>query len=153
VDPAVLVPERVLEREGAGYRDTELFQSQAVPSRFLTIDRWDSRSAYEQFRRERGSDYARLDAACEALRPWRDAFGPTDLLVEVRNLLEPGSVAERIAGPPGPSGGPRVTMNCPWLQIDDPAVALWCCHQYPTPARNDISPTAVRVPPCSTQQR
>jgi hypothetical protein len=44
-------------------------------SRFLTIDRWDSRSAYERFRRERGSDYARLDAACEALTVQEDFLG------------------------------------------------------------------------------
>jgi hypothetical protein len=64
-----------LFREGAGYRDTELFHSQADPSRFLTIDRWDSRIAYEQFRRERVSDYARLDAACEALTVREEFLG------------------------------------------------------------------------------
>ncbi|MFL5496097.1 MAG: antibiotic biosynthesis monooxygenase family protein [Gemmatimonadales bacterium] len=64
-----------LFREGAGYHDTELFQSQAEPSRFLTVDRWDSRSAYEQFRRERGPDYARLDAACKALTVQEEFLG------------------------------------------------------------------------------
>ena len=64
-----------LFREGAGYRDTELFQSTADPSRFLTVDRWDSRGAYEQFRRERGSDYVRLDTACEALTVQEEFLG------------------------------------------------------------------------------
>lgn len=64
-----------LFREGAGYHDTELFRSQAEPSRFLTIDRWDSRRAYEEFRRERRSDYARLDAACEALTVREEFLG------------------------------------------------------------------------------
>jgi heme-degrading monooxygenase HmoA len=64
-----------LFREGAGYRDTELFRSTADPSRFLTVDRWESRPAYEQFRRERASDYARLDAACEALTVQEEFLG------------------------------------------------------------------------------
>jgi quinol monooxygenase YgiN len=64
-----------LFRQGTGYRDTELFQSRAKPAHFLTIDRWESRSAYEQFRRERGSDYARLDAACEALTVEEEFLG------------------------------------------------------------------------------
>jgi heme-degrading monooxygenase HmoA len=64
-----------LFREGAGYRDTELFRSQAEPRRFLTIDRWDSRTAYEQFRRERGNDYTRLDAACESLTVQEEFLG------------------------------------------------------------------------------
>src|SRR5919198_974260 len=37
------------------------------------------------------AERGRLDAACRAMGPFRDAFGPDELFVEVRNLLEPDS--------------------------------------------------------------
>lgn len=54
-------------RRGAGYLDTELFRSATRPSRYLTVDRWTSRSAYEAFRAAFGAEYAALDARCEPL--------------------------------------------------------------------------------------
>ncbi|HEX6616851.1 MAG TPA: antibiotic biosynthesis monooxygenase [Gemmatimonadales bacterium] len=56
-----------LFRQGEGFRGTEVFRRTAAPARFLTLDCWVSRDAYEAFRRERATDYAVLDAACEAL--------------------------------------------------------------------------------------
>ena len=38
-----------------------------MPLCFLTLDRWESRAAYEAFHRERGPEYSALDAACEGL--------------------------------------------------------------------------------------
>ena len=35
--------------------------------RYLTIDRWRDRAAYDAFRRSAAADYRSLDAACEAL--------------------------------------------------------------------------------------
>jgi heme-degrading monooxygenase HmoA len=54
-------------RQAEGYRGTELFERTVEPHRFLTLDRWETRAAYEAFRRERATEYAALDAACEAL--------------------------------------------------------------------------------------
>jgi heme-degrading monooxygenase HmoA len=54
-------------REAAGYRGTELFRRTVAPPCFLTLDRWETRAAYESFRRERAAEYAALDAACEGL--------------------------------------------------------------------------------------
>ena len=54
--------------EGAeGYRGTELFRRTVSPPCFLTPDRRETRVAYEAFRRERATEYAALDAACEGL--------------------------------------------------------------------------------------
>jgi hypothetical protein len=46
---------------------TDLFAATAAPLRFLTLDRWESRAAYESFRRERSTEYSAIDAACEGL--------------------------------------------------------------------------------------
>jgi len=55
-----------LFRRGAGYLGTELFRSATDPGRYLTVDRWTSRAAYDAFRGTFGADYAALDAQCEA---------------------------------------------------------------------------------------
>jgi len=54
-------------RGAPGYLGTELFQRSLGPPCFLTVDHWESRAAYETFRRERATEYAALDAACEGL--------------------------------------------------------------------------------------
>jgi quinol monooxygenase YgiN len=54
-------------RQATGYLGTDLFSSTAAPLQFLTLDRWDSRAAYEAFRRERSAEYSAIDAACEGL--------------------------------------------------------------------------------------
>ena len=53
--------------EAEGYLGTELFRRAENPPCFLTLDRWDSRAAYERFHRERAVDYTSLDAECEGL--------------------------------------------------------------------------------------
>jgi heme-degrading monooxygenase HmoA len=54
-------------RQAPGYLGTELFSCVSSPLRFLTLDRWETRAAYEAFRRERSTEYSALDAACEGL--------------------------------------------------------------------------------------
>jgi heme-degrading monooxygenase HmoA len=54
-------------RQAQGYRGTDLFRRTVEPYSFLTLDHWDTRAAYEAFRRERATEYAALDAACEGL--------------------------------------------------------------------------------------
>lgn len=56
-----------LFRKAAGYRESTLAQDTSEPSRFLVLDWWDSESSFEAFKREHGSEYAALDARCEAL--------------------------------------------------------------------------------------
>ena len=54
-------------RKGEGYQGSELFRDIRGACRYITIDRWSSRSAYEAFRSRWGTEYAALDARCEAL--------------------------------------------------------------------------------------
>jgi heme-degrading monooxygenase HmoA len=54
-------------RRAAGYLGSELFRSAAVPSRYLTVDRWTSRAAYEAFRAGFAEEYAALDTHCATL--------------------------------------------------------------------------------------
>ncbi len=51
----------------AEYRGTELLRGRATAGRYLTIDRWTTREAYEAFRRQWETDYMALDAAGEGL--------------------------------------------------------------------------------------
>jgi quinol monooxygenase YgiN len=60
-------PWAMLFRSGEGYLGTELFRSTADPNRFLTVDRWTSRAAYDAFRATRHQDYAVLDSDCARL--------------------------------------------------------------------------------------
>ena len=56
-----------LFRKGDGYVATELLLDREVPGRYVTIDRWDFRAAFEAFRERFDVEYERLDQACEAL--------------------------------------------------------------------------------------
>ncbi|HEY6948087.1 MAG TPA: antibiotic biosynthesis monooxygenase [Gemmatimonadales bacterium] len=56
-----------LFRRGVGYLGTELLRSTTDRPRYLTVDRWISRSAYEAFRAAFREEYAALDARCAAL--------------------------------------------------------------------------------------
>ena len=46
-------------RGGAGYVGTELLRDVENPGRYLVIDRWDSREAYQAFVDERREEYMR----------------------------------------------------------------------------------------------
>ncbi len=50
-----------LFRRAPGYLGTTLIRDRETPRRFLTIDRWVSRQAFEEFRQQNGADYDRLD--------------------------------------------------------------------------------------------
>ncbi|WP_162374458.1 putative quinol monooxygenase [Pseudoxanthomonas sangjuensis] len=55
-----------LFRKHAGYLDTELLRDAGNPTRFLTIDRWTSQAAYDDFLASAKPDYAAIDALGEA---------------------------------------------------------------------------------------
>lgn len=52
---------------GAGYLGTALNRDPGGERRYVVVDRWASREAYEAFRRERGGEYEALDRRCEDL--------------------------------------------------------------------------------------
>jgi heme-degrading monooxygenase HmoA len=50
-----------------GYRGTELHRLEKHSPEYLLVDRWESRAAWEAFRRDHAAAYERLDRECEAL--------------------------------------------------------------------------------------
>lgn len=56
-----------LFRRGAGYLGTRVLRDLDRPGRYLTIDRWDSRRAFEEFRKAFGKEFEALDRECEGL--------------------------------------------------------------------------------------
>jgi heme-degrading monooxygenase HmoA len=56
-----------LFRRGAGYLGTELLESTADPTIYITVDRWESAEAWQAFLREWSEDYDALDRTCEEL--------------------------------------------------------------------------------------
>jgi heme-degrading monooxygenase HmoA len=54
-----------LFRRAEGFLSTELIQDERDETRFLTIDRWDSREALDRFRLRFREEYEALDRKCE----------------------------------------------------------------------------------------
>jgi heme-degrading monooxygenase HmoA len=55
-----------LFRRSQGYISTELLRDALDPAVFVTIDRWDSRVAYDSFRKQFAEEYLALDSVCAA---------------------------------------------------------------------------------------
>ena len=62
-------------RTGAGYLGTELRRDVADPSRYLVLDRWESREAYEAFLAEHRDEYDRRGRETERLYRRETAVG------------------------------------------------------------------------------
>jgi heme-degrading monooxygenase HmoA len=56
-----------LFRQSPGYIGTLLLRDNAVPGRYLTIDRWHNEEAYLAFKSTFTTQYAQLDNECEKL--------------------------------------------------------------------------------------
>jgi heme-degrading monooxygenase HmoA len=56
-----------LFRRSTDYLGTDLYRDTRQPDRYLTVDRWTSRAAYEAFLQAARADYAALDARGDAL--------------------------------------------------------------------------------------
>jgi heme-degrading monooxygenase HmoA len=56
-----------LFRQSADYLGSELLRDRGDPSRYLTVDRWTSREAFEDFRRSHAFEYESLDQRCSSL--------------------------------------------------------------------------------------
>lgn len=56
-----------LFRRSTGYLETWLVRDVAVARRFVTIDRWASRQAFEDFKASATTEYHALDARCQRL--------------------------------------------------------------------------------------
>ena len=67
-----------LFRQADGYVETLLFRDTDRPMRYLTIDRWLSRAAYDAFVRASGPAYAALDLRGGALTVSEHRLGAFD---------------------------------------------------------------------------
>jgi ribosomal-protein-alanine N-acetyltransferase len=56
-----------LFRQGQGYIRTQLIRDPDTPGRYLTLDFWTSRLAYQRFKRQNRAAYNALDKRCEKL--------------------------------------------------------------------------------------
>jgi len=56
-----------LFRSGDGYIRTELIRDREDPLRYVTIDVWQSRQAYERFKKKNWAEYQAIDKKCESL--------------------------------------------------------------------------------------
>ena len=54
-----------LFRQATGFIEVKLLRCQDQPGRYLTIDRWTSVTAFEEFKRLFAADYLALDAQLE----------------------------------------------------------------------------------------
>lgn len=64
-----------LFRQSADFQGTELLRDSKTPGRYLTLDRWCSKAAFEAFFATHGRDYEVLDKACELLTSREERLG------------------------------------------------------------------------------
>lgn len=60
------------------YLGTELYKSTGNAHRFVTVDSWRSRAAYDGFRKANAPEYATLDQWCRQLLTHERMLGVTD---------------------------------------------------------------------------
>ncbi len=52
---------------GKGYKGTHLFQDVSNPSRYVTLDQWESAEDFEAFEKQHKEEYSAIDKICEKL--------------------------------------------------------------------------------------
>lgn len=78
-------------RRGDGYVGTELLRDASVPGQYVTIDRWESRAAHENFRRQFAEGYRAIDQECEVLTDTETELGTFE-------VVEPKVLGSNIPG-------------------------------------------------------
>lgn len=67
-----------LFRRAPGFIETRLLQDTEDAGRYLTVDRWESRAAFEAFKRDFAADYNALDEQLEGLASLEVRLGAFD---------------------------------------------------------------------------
>lgn len=78
-----------LFRTAKGYMRTELYRDLHNPHRYITMDFWESESAYRHFREQHADEYRAIDQRCEELTEKERALGSFQMLrsdLETRGL-------------------------------------------------------------------
>ena len=65
-------------RQGQGYIGTELLRDPGEKGRYITVDRWTSREAFEDFRTSHLEEYKSIDRECEQLTESEILLGSFD---------------------------------------------------------------------------
>jgi heme-degrading monooxygenase HmoA len=66
---------------GEGFVATELNRDLKDSGRYLTLDFWKSREAYNAFRAKHAAEYAAIDRECEALTAEENSLGAFERIV------------------------------------------------------------------------
>ena len=74
-------------RRGEGYVRTELHADSKSPGRYFTLDFWESRAAFENFKQSHPAEYKEIDAKCEALTIQEKFLGYCETREQARALL------------------------------------------------------------------
>ena len=67
-----------LFRTDENFLETRLLRDAAQPNKFVTLDFWESRSAYESFKELNHAAYLRLDKDCQSLTSLERCLGYFD---------------------------------------------------------------------------
>jgi heme-degrading monooxygenase HmoA len=67
-----------LFRTDENFLETRLLQDPVEPNKFVTLDFWESRSAYESFSELNHAAYLRLDQECQSLTAFERCLGYFD---------------------------------------------------------------------------
>jgi heme-degrading monooxygenase HmoA len=62
-------------RQDPAYGGTELVRNVKTPRSFMTMDFWESKTAYEAFCKQHQDEYQRIDARCEELTESESLIG------------------------------------------------------------------------------
>jgi len=69
-----------LFKNGEGYIATELNRDLKDPGRYITLDFWTSRKAYDSFRATHSAEYEAIDRQCESLTEYEKQLGAFERL-------------------------------------------------------------------------
>ena len=75
-------------RRGEGYIRTELIRDREEPLRYLTMDVWQSRQAYERFKKENRAEYHAIDKKCESLTRTEKLIGKFQIIGQTKTSRE-----------------------------------------------------------------
>ncbi len=64
-----------LFKKSSEYLGTQLLKDEANENRYITIDQWSSRKAYEKFRQEHEAEYKEIDKVCEDWTEFENEIG------------------------------------------------------------------------------
>ena len=75
-----------LFKKGKGFLRTELLRDEETRGRYLTVDYWSSRKAYDVFRSQIEQEFTALDRQCESLTEKETFLGSFSIMPHLRPI-------------------------------------------------------------------